>query len=135
MNDLIQHLRQLYNQHPIALTLTFIAALAILAINSGRESEAAAWPQQWSFHHRLHFQRFEHAVPLFSYPGGGSNRFVPYLGAAHGLLHSGDSISKQQGADRFFLIRDSAGYRLTSQWAWNATTRDFEFAGRCVSKR
>jgi len=50
------------------------------------------------------------------------------------MLRSGDSISKQLGADRFLLIRDSVGYRKTSQWAWNKTTRDFEFAGRFLGK-
>jgi hypothetical protein len=134
MNDLLQQLRQVCNQHPIALALTIIALVAVVAINIGRELEAAAWPHQWSFHHRIQFQRFEHAVPLFTYPSGGSNRFVPYLGTAHNLLRSGDSISKQLGADRFLLIRDSIGYRLTTQWAWNQTTRDFEFAGRTSAR-
>ena len=135
MSNLSQLLQRLYNQHLIALTLTFITIVAVIAINIGQEMAAAAWPKQWSFHHRIKFQRFEHAVPLFTYPGSGSNRFLPYLGTAHSLLHSGDSISKQPGADRFLLIRDSAGYWLTSQWAWNKTTRDFEFAGRFLLKR
>jgi hypothetical protein len=135
MNGLLLRLSGHYHRHPIAIASTSIVLVATLAIQIGRALEAAAWPQQWSFHHRIQFQRFEHAVPLFTYPGGGSNRFLPYLGAAHNLLHSGDSISKQPGATRFFLIRDSVSYRITSQWTWNEATRDFELAGRFVSKR
>ncbi|RZK23369.1 MAG: hypothetical protein EOO63_17725 [Hymenobacter sp.] len=111
-----------------------VALAATLAIQVGREMELRSWPQQRAFHQRIQFVRIEHAVPVFAYPGRGSNRFLPYLGTANSLLHSNDSISKQLGDDRFFLIRDSAVYRVTNQWVWNKTTRDFEFAGRDSTK-
>jgi hypothetical protein len=130
LDSFIHRLTALYHQYLIEATVALIVVVVVLFIQVGREAQAKDWPQKWSFRHRIQFQRFEHAVPLFSYPGGGNNRFLPHLGTANNLLHSGDSISKQPGADRFLLIRDHAGYRVADQWVWNKTTRDFEFAGR-----
>lgn len=129
MTDLLRRLAALYRAHPVEVAGALAACLVVSLLKFSAEMSASDWPQQWSLQQRIHFQRFEHAIPQFTYLEGGSQRLVPYLGSATKILRSGDSISKSLHANRLYLIRDSAGYQLTSQWVWNETTRDFEVAG------
>ncbi|RZJ60386.1 MAG: hypothetical protein EOO58_03015 [Hymenobacter sp.] len=135
-DSFLRSLAALYHRHLIAIAVAGILLVATLAIQICRELGLRNWPQQWEFHHRIRFGRLNHGKPeiLYSHPNGAWVH-VPYLNGVFEQLKNNDSISKTADDTRLYMLRDSTTYRLTTQWVWNRTTHEFEFAGRSVCKR
>jgi hypothetical protein len=131
-------LRVLFHQHPIGTTVAGITAAVIGVFQFADYQHSRAWPQQWQCHARIQLGRLNHGRPEIYLPAsrpGESDHPLPYLAGMWDHLRSGDSLSKAWGAMQLYVVRDSAATRTINQWAWNETTREFEFAGRFVRKR
>ncbi|WP_460582545.1 hypothetical protein [Hymenobacter arcticus] len=116
------------------MAFVFLAVVGIFQI--GNEDNSAGWPRQWQCHARIRLGRLNHGRPeIYYYHPNGTWAHLPYLAGAIEQLRTNDSISKSLTDTRFYVIRDSARYRMTLQYTWNATTREFEFAGRNSTRR
>ena len=84
-------------------------------------------------HARLHVLRYNHGLPVVRLPGIERPRTLALPLSCGAYVRTGDSLAKQRGANLVRVLRDSSGYRVTTEWASFQEPHRSQLVGRqCV---
>lgn len=85
--------------------------------NGGRSRYADNDFLDSDLHARGRVLRYNHGLPVVRLPGIARPRTLALPLSCSAYVRTDDSLAKQRGANLLRVLRDSSGYRVTTEWA------------------